>query len=55
MRPGKLLVAVMSLVSAGALSGCVAVGYSSRGGWFMFPGFGVLLVILIVFLLLRRR
>ena len=39
------------------LTGCLMVGgYSSGGGWFMWPGsFGVLLVLLLVFFLLRRR
>ncbi len=39
------------------LTGCVAVGYSSRGGWFVWPGgFGLVVVVLLVlFLLLRRR
>ena len=38
-------------------SGCVVVGgYSSGRGWFIWPGtIGLLLVIAIVFLLLRRR
>jgi hypothetical protein len=38
------------------LTGCVAVGYSSRGGLFVWPGgVGMVLLILVVFLLLRRR
>jgi hypothetical protein len=38
-------------------SGCiVAGGYSSRGGWFIWPGtIGILLVIAVLFLLFRRR
>jgi hypothetical protein len=32
------------------------VGYSSTGGWFMWPGgLGLLLVIVVVLMLLRRR
>jgi len=38
------------------LSGCIAVGYSSSGGWFVWPGgLALLLVILFVVFLLRRR
>ena len=37
-------------------SSCVAVGYSSGGGWFIWPGgLGLLVIILLVFFLLRRR
>lgn len=38
------------------LSGCIAVGYSSSGGWFLWPGgLGLLLLIAIVIFVLRRR
>ena len=38
-------------------SGCVVVGgYSSGRGWFIWPGtIGILLVVAVLFLLLRRR
>ena len=38
-------------------SGCiVAGGYSSEGGWFIWPGtIGILLVVAVLFLILRRR
>jgi hypothetical protein len=38
-------------------SGCVvAGGYSSRGGWFIWPGtIGILVVVAVLFLLFRRR
>lgn len=50
------MVCVAGLAGAGMLTGCVAVGYSSRGGWFMWPGgFGLLLVLGILFWLLRGR
>lgn len=48
------------LASAGlgvlpALTGCVAVGYSS-GGWFVWPGgLGLLLLLLLLFFVLRGR
>lgn len=38
------------------LNGCVVVGASSRGGFFLWPGgFGLLFILVIVFLLMRRR
>jgi hypothetical protein len=38
------------------LTGCIAVGYTSGGGWFMWPGgLGLLLLIAIVLFVLRRR
>ncbi len=45
-----------ALALCGGLSGCVVVGASSRGGFFIWPGgLGLLLVIALVVLLLRRR
>lgn len=38
-----------------ALGGCVVVGYTSGGGWFVWPPLGLFLVVLVVVLLLRRR
>jgi hypothetical protein len=36
--------------------GCVMVGYSSRGGWFFWPGgLGLLVFVVLALLLLRRR
>jgi hypothetical protein len=44
------------LMVASLLSGCVAVGYSSGGGWFIWPGgLGLLLVVVVIVMLLRRR
>ncbi|MEP7342540.1 MAG: hypothetical protein ABI977_32735 [Acidobacteriota bacterium] len=53
----KRVLALLLLLSAQlASSSCVGVGYSSRGGWFVWPGgVGLLVVIIIVVLLLRRR
>lgn len=38
------------------LSGCVVAGYSSRSGFFVWPGgVGLLLLLLVLWLLLRSR
>lgn len=51
---GTILIGM--LAACGWLTGCIAVGYSSRGGWFMWPGgLGLLLIVLLVALVLRRR
>lgn len=37
-------------------TGCVAVGYSSGGGWFIWPGgLGLLVIIILVLFLVGRR
>lgn len=47
--------AVAALAACGLLTGCIAVGYSSSGGWFLWPGgIGLLIVLVVVILLLRR-
>ena len=41
---------------AGSLTGCLLIGGSSRGGFFIFPGgLGLVLMIVVIALLLRRR
>lgn len=45
-----------ALLLLGALTGCVAVGYSSGGGWFVWPGgLGLILLLLLLFFVLRGR
>jgi hypothetical protein len=52
----KNILAIFTLLLALSMSSCVAVGYSSGGGWFVWPGgLGLLVVIIIVILLVRRR
>jgi hypothetical protein len=47
------VITLMVLLSSGCV---VAGGYSSGGGWFIWPGtIGILLVVAILFLVLRRR
>jgi hypothetical protein len=44
------------LLLAGMLSGCLVIGVSNRGGWFIWPrGFGFLLILVLLVFLLRRR
>jgi hypothetical protein len=44
-----------SLILFTTLTGCLVVGYSSRGGWFIWPGgIGLLIIILLIVWLLRR-
>ena len=48
-------VACASALSLGS-TGCLVGGYSSRGGAFIWPsGFGLIVVIVLAVLLLRRR
>jgi ABC-type proline/glycine betaine transport system permease subunit len=45
-----------SWIGAAGLSGCVAVGYSSGRGWFVWPGgLGLLIIVLIIVFVSRRR
>jgi hypothetical protein len=38
------------------LSGCLVAGYSSGGGWFIWPGsLGLIVIVLLIVFLLRRR
>lgn len=49
-------VTVAALLGLSALTGCVAVGYSSGGGWFVWPGgLGLVLLLLLLFFVLRGR
>ena len=52
----KPILTALMLLFALTMSACVGVGYSSGGGWFVWPGgLGLLLVIIVVILLARRR
>ncbi|MGB7922239.1 MAG: DUF3309 family protein [Pyrinomonadaceae bacterium] len=51
----KRIVVLTFLLALSQLS-CIAGGYSSRTGWFFWPGgLGLLVIVAIVLLLLRRR
>ncbi len=53
-RFGMAAMAALCLLTQ---TGCLVIaGYSSRGGWFLWPGGlgGLLLILLVLFVLLRR-
>lgn len=55
-RKNTVLWAAAGLLCLGSLTGCVVVGASSRGGFFVWPGgVGLVLLILLVVIVLRRR
>lgn len=56
-RVSTAAVATLTLLATLPLTGCLMVGgYSSRGGWFLWPGsFGFLIIILLLFFFLRGR
>lgn len=52
----RLALLCSAMVACLPLSGCMVAGYSSRGGGFFFPGgLGLLVILVIAFLLFRRR
>ena len=54
MKKAFLIVPLFLLTLS--FSSCLGVGYSSRGGWFVWPGgLGLLVIILLVVFFMRRR
>jgi hypothetical protein len=52
----KIMMVLGSWITVWGLSGCVAVGYSSGGGWFVWPGgLGLFLIVILAVFILRRR
>ncbi|MEN3330914.1 MAG: hypothetical protein V7641_279 [Blastocatellia bacterium] len=52
----KAILILLMLLLTLSFSSCVAVGYSNRGGWFVWPGScGLLLIILLIIFFMRRR
>jgi Na+/proline symporter len=52
----RICTLLASCIGAAGLAGCVAVGYSSGRGWFVWPGgLGLLIIVLIIVFVLRRR
>ncbi len=49
-------IGVLTAFLALTQSACIGVGYSSGGGWFVWPGgLGLLLVIALIYFVVRRR
>ena len=54
--PEKLLLVFVLLATVVSQSACVAVGYSNRGGWFIWPGsLGLLVIVLLLYFVFGRR
>ncbi|HKP11221.1 MAG TPA: hypothetical protein VJZ91_03895 [Blastocatellia bacterium] len=52
----KVTLIILTLLLTLSSASCVGVGYSSRGGWFVWPGgCGLLVIILLIIFLTRRR
>ncbi len=52
----QMAIVLAGLAGSLGLSGCLVAGYSSGGGWFVWPGsFGLLFLLLILYVVLRRR
>jgi hypothetical protein len=52
----SVLLLVSGLAACSALSGCVMMGYSSTGGFFIWPGgIGLLVLLGILWLIFSRR
>jgi hypothetical protein len=56
MKPLKTAtIPAAALMLCGSLSGCLVVGYTSQGGWWVWPGSLVVTLILVLAWLLTRR
>lgn len=56
MKLSAKVAAILTVLLAATQTACIAVGYSGRGGWFIWPGgLGLLLLIGLIFVLMRRR
>jgi hypothetical protein len=52
----SMLMLIGGLAASSALCGCVVMGYSSRGGFFIWPGsIGLLLLLGLLWLIFSRR
>ncbi len=47
-------VTTLAIILAATQTGCIVAGYSSTGGWFIWPG-SIVLALLVLFLVLRGR
>jgi hypothetical protein len=52
----KLMTVLAACFATLELSGCLMAGYSSAGGWFVWPGsLGLIVIVLLIVFLVRRR
>ena len=52
----KAILSILMLLLTLSFSSCVGVGYSNRGGWFVWPGgCGVVVLSLLIIFFMRRR
>ncbi len=52
----QLAIAICGLLAAASTTGCLVVGHSTGGGWFVWPGgLGLVVIVLLVLFVLRRR
>ena len=49
------LILASSLTLCTTLTGCLVAGYSSSGGWFLWPGSISLLIVILLLIWLMRR
>lgn len=47
-------IVIGTLLLSSTLTGCLVAGYSSGGGWFVWPGSIVITLLLVLFFFLRR-
>ena len=55
MRATRLALILASAPAVCSLSGCLVVGYSSGGGWWVWPGSLIVTLVFVVVWLLTRR
>jgi hypothetical protein len=52
----RLLLAGALLIAMLTQSGCIVIGYSSGGGWFIWPGgLGLIILMVVLYLLFGHR
>ena len=52
----KLMTLLAACFATLGLSGCLVAGYSSGGGWFVWPGsLGLIVIVVLIVFLVRRR
>jgi hypothetical protein len=52
----KLMTLLAACFATLGLSGCLVAGYSSGGGWFVWPGsVGLIVIVILIVFFVRRR